>query len=131
MYRTTLASILVALSCALAPCEKNKSDTSVHDSGAAKVESQQAKPADAVIAVDFDNYNQAETGRNFNNWAKLGQTGGNNTMLYLAELSPIGPNAPTIRINQDTLYSVGVYDNDGEMTVTIPESESSSTVENE
>jgi len=44
-------------------------------------------------------------------------------MLHLKELSPIGPDAPTIRMNLDTLYSVGVYDNDGELLVTIPESD--------
>lgn len=72
------------------------------------------------IDVTFDNYNQAESARNFNNWAKRG---GNNTMLHEKELSPIGPDAPTIRMNLDTLYSVGVYDNDGSMSVTIPESD--------
>jgi hypothetical protein len=74
---------------------------------------------ETLIPVAYDNYNQAETARNFNNWAKLG---GNNTMLHLKKLSPIGNKAPTIRMNLDTLYSVGVYDNDGEMTITIPES---------
>jgi len=75
--------------------------------------------ANEQIAVTFDNYNQAETARNFNNWAQLG---GNNQMMHLDALSPIGPDAPTIRMNLDTLYSVGVYDNNGEMLVTIPES---------
>jgi hypothetical protein len=74
----------------------------------------------ASIPVNFENYNQAETARNFTNWAKLG---GNNTMLHLDKLSPIGNKAPTIRMNLDTLYSVGVYDNDGDMTITIPESD--------
>jgi hypothetical protein len=75
--------------------------------------------AEKSIDVTYDNYNQAETARNFNNWAKLG---GDNTMLHLKKLSPVGNKAPTIRMNLDTLYSVGVYDNDGEMTITIPES---------
>ena len=74
---------------------------------------------EALIPVTYDNYNQAETARNFNNWAKLG---GNNTMHHLKKLSPVGNKAPTIRMNLDTLYSVGVYDNDGEMTITIPKS---------
>lgn len=71
------------------------------------------------IDVNFENYNQAESARNFNNWANRG---GNNQMLHEKELSPIGPDAPTIRMNLDTLYSIGVYDNDGSMTVTIPDS---------
>ncbi len=72
------------------------------------------------ISVNYDNYNQAETARNFDNWAKLG---GNNVMMHLDKLSPIGNTAPTIRMNLDTLYSVGVFDNSqGEMTVAIPDS---------
>lgn len=79
-----------------------------------------ANAGDKTIPVNYDNYNQAETARNFSNWAKLGA---NNTMLHLQKLSPVGPSAPTIRMNLDTLYSVGVYDNPGDMTVTIPKSD--------
>ena len=71
------------------------------------------------IDVTYENYNQAETARNFNNWVKLGS---DNKLVHRKELSPIGPDAPTIRMNLDTLYSIGVYDNDGDMTVTIPDS---------
>ena len=71
------------------------------------------------IDVTYENYNQAETARNFNNWVKMGS---DNKMLHRKELSPTGPDAPTIRMNLDTLYSVGVYDNDGDMSLTIPES---------
>jgi hypothetical protein len=74
----------------------------------------------ASIDVAFENYNQAEAARNFDNWVKLGST---NKLLHLTELSPIGPDAPTVRMNLDTLYSVGVFHNDGEMSVTIPESD--------
>lgn len=80
---------------------------------------------EVTIPVTYDNFNQAETARNFNNWAKLG---GNNTLLHLEKLSPIGNKAPTIRMNLDTLYSVGVYDNDGDMTLTIPKSGLSQSV---
>ena len=72
------------------------------------------------IAVTYENYNQAETARNFNNWAGMG---GNNAMAHRKELSPIGPDAPTIRMNLDTLYSVGVFNNDGEMTLTLPDTD--------
>ncbi len=71
------------------------------------------------IDVTSENYNQAETARNFNNWVKLGS---DNKLVHRKELSPVGPKAPTIRMNLDTLYSVGVYHNDGEMSVTIPDS---------
>ena len=72
------------------------------------------------INVTYENYNQAETARNFNNWAKMG---GNNKMAHRKALSPIGPKAPTIRMNLDTLYSVGVFNNDGEMTLILPETD--------
>jgi len=77
------------------------------------------KVTQATTPVTFENYNQAETARNFNNWAKIGA---NNKLLHLKKLSPIGNSAPTIRMNLDTLYSVGVFDNDGEITVTMRES---------
>jgi hypothetical protein len=71
------------------------------------------------IDVTFENYNQAETARNFNNWVQLGS---GNKLVHRKELSPTGPDAPTIRMNLDTLYSIGVFNNDGEMSVTIPDS---------
>jgi hypothetical protein len=74
----------------------------------------------SLIAVTVENYNKAEAARNFRNWAKLG---GNNKLVHLKKLSPTGPDAPTIRMNLDTLYSVGVFKNTGNLTVTLPESE--------
>ncbi|MGY8769908.1 MAG: hypothetical protein ACKVH8_15935 [Pirellulales bacterium] len=81
--------------------------------------SEYSKGEEDQIDVTYKNYNQAETARNFNNWVKMGS---DNKMLHLKELSPIGPDAPTIRMNLDTLYSVGVYNNDGDISLTIPES---------
>lgn len=98
--------LVVALSVALAACSKD----------AAEPMPAKEEAAEEKIAVTFENYNQAETARNFNNWARLGAE---NNMMHRKELSPIGPDAPTIRMNFDTLYSVGVYDNDGSMTVSM------------
>ncbi len=81
--------------------------------------------AEKTIPVSFENYNQAETARNFSNWTKMGA---DNNLLHLKDLSPIGKGAPTIRMNLDTLYSIGVYDNDGEMLITIPESDLYQTI---
>lgn len=101
--------LAVALSSALVACSKDAAaPIAVVDEA---VES---------IAVTFENYNQAETARNFNNWARLGAE---NNMMHRKELSPTGPDAPTVRMNFDTLYSVGVYDNDGSMTVSMAESD--------
>lgn len=78
-----------------------------------------AQETETQIGVTYENYNQAETSRNFNNWVKMGS---DNKMVHRKELSPIGTDAPTIRMNLDTLYSVGVFNNDGDMSVTIPKS---------
>jgi hypothetical protein len=97
------------LTIALAACSKDASE-----------QTPTTEVAEEKISVTFENYNQAETARNFNNWARLGAE---NNMLHLKELSPTGPDAPTIRMNLDTLYSVGVYDNDGSMLVSMAESD--------
>ena len=112
MKKLVIVGILANL-IALAACSQSADEDVVVDDTVV------ANAADQ-IDVTFDNYNQAETARNFNNWAKRG---GNNQMLHEKELSPIGPDAPTIRMNLDTLYSIGVYDNDGSMAITIPNSE--------
>jgi hypothetical protein len=109
-----LLSLMLGTSLLLGACGK---DSALPATPAAEQKNTVAV-TERIIPVDFYNYNQAETARNFNNWAKLGA---NNNLLHLKELSPIGKDAPTIRMNLDTLYSVGVYDNDGEMTITIPE----------
>ncbi len=101
--------LAVALSIALAACSKEAAEPIAAADEAAE-----------SIAVSFENYNQAETARNFNNWARLGAE---NNMMHRKELSPTGPDAPTIRMNLDTLYSVGVYDNDGSMTVSMAASD--------
>jgi hypothetical protein len=74
----------------------------------------------ALIPVTVENYNDAEAARNFRNWSALG---GVNKLVHLKKLSPLGPDAPTIRMNLDTLYSVGVFKNNGNMTVTLPQSD--------
>lgn len=76
--------------------------------------------AEGTIPVTVENYNQAEAARNFTNWAKLG---GDNKLIHLKELSPVGDEAPTVRMNRDTLYSVGEFKNTDELTVTLPDSD--------
>ena len=88
--------------------------------GLVLISSVSAAEAAKQIDVTYENYNQAETARNFNNWAQMG---GNNKVAHRKELSPIGPKAPTIRMNLDTLYSVGVFNNDGEIELTLPETD--------
>jgi len=76
----------------------------------------------ATIAVTADNFAQAETASNFANWAMLGS---DKEIFHYREATPAGPEAPTVRMNWDTLYSnriVKVAD-DHTFTIELPESE--------
>ncbi len=78
--------------------------------------------AQATIPVTADNFAQAETASNFANWAKLGS---DKEIFHYREAAPAGPEAPTVRMNWDTLYSnriVKVAD-DHTFTIELPESE--------
>ena len=78
--------------------------------------------AEDSIPVTRENYSAAEAARNYNNWNTM--AGGSNKILHVKRLGEIGPNAPTIRMNRDTLYSSAVVDNsNGSLTVTLPEAD--------
>ena len=80
-----------------------------------KVEKKQAQ----AVKVTRDNYQYAEAIRNAQNYIKLGA---DNKWAHFRDISPIGPKAPTIRMNMDTLYSVAVLDNATQnIELTIPE----------
>lgn len=63
---------------------------------------EQPKTDDETIPVTGDNYAQAESAANFATWAKLGA---DKKLFHYRELAPVGPSAPTVRMNWDTLYS--------------------------
>jgi len=74
------------------------------------------------IPVTADNFAQAESAWNFANWAKLGA---DKEIFHYREVAPVGPDAPTVRMNWDTLYSnriVKVAD-DRTFTIKLPESD--------
>lgn len=72
------------------------------------------------ITVTRDNYQYAEAIRNAENYVKLG---GDNKWGHFRKISPVGNQAPTVRMNWDTLYSVAVLDNPNQsIEVTIPDS---------
>ena len=72
-----------------------------------------------TIKVTDENYAHAETARNFRNWAKLGA---NKQITHMRELPPRGKAAPTVQMNDDTLYSVVIAENiDDHIRFTIPE----------
>jgi len=74
------------------------------------------------ISITEANFAQAETAKNFRNWASRGANEG---IAHMRELPPRGDAAPTIQMNDDTLYSVVITetDEDGMVTFTIPESD--------
>ena len=72
-----------------------------------------------TIKVTEKNYARAETARNFRNWAKLGA---NEKIVHMKELPPRGKAAPTVQMNDDTLYSVVITEAvDGQVSFSIPE----------
>lgn len=75
-----------------------------------------------TIPVTAENFAKAETAWNFANWAR---GGADNGMLHLREVTPVGPEAPTVRMNWDTLYSVQIVNvsDDGKFTISLPDSD--------
>lgn len=77
--------------------------------------------AQDTIKVTEENYAEAETARNFRNWAKLGA---NEHVVHMTKLPPRGKAAPTVQMNDDTLYSVVIAETqEGNIRFTIPEAE--------
>ncbi len=74
-----------------------------------------------TIPVTADNYAAAETARNYRNWVKLGA---NERITHMRQLPPRGKAAPTVQMNDDTLYSVVVAEAvDGKIRFSIPETD--------
>lgn len=75
--------------------------------------------ADSTIRVTKENYAHAETARNFRNWAKLGA---NEKIVHMRQLPPRGTAAPTVQMNDDTLYSVVIAETlGGQISFSIPQ----------
>lgn len=74
--------------------------------------------ASDTIKVTEENFAHAETARNFRNWVKLGA---NEKIVHMKQLPPRGKAAPTVQMNDDTLYSVVVTEAvDGHVHFIIP-----------
>lgn len=78
--------------------------------------------ASDTIPVTAENFAQAETAWNFANWARKGADKG---ILHLRAVTPVGPEAPTVRMNWDTLYSVQIVNvaDDKTFVISLPESD--------
>lgn len=75
-----------------------------------------AAPLTAAETVTVDNYARAETDRTFQAYADAGGFG---KFLHFREVTPIDKQ-DVIRMNRDTLYSIGVFDLTTPVTVTKP-----------
>ena len=81
-----------------------------------------AVPAGAASTpVTEENYAHAETSRNYRNWFKLGANEG---VKHMRQLPPRGKAAPTVQMNDDTLYSVVIAEAvNGHVRFSIPEAD--------
>ena len=89
---------------------------------APKTETPQAEASQAAstLTVTEENFTHAETARNYRNWAKFGA---NKQFVKMQNIPPRGKAAPTVQMNDDTLYGVAIVKAvDGKITFDIPES---------
>ncbi|WOH38639.1 hypothetical protein RI844_05310 [Thalassotalea fonticola] len=71
------------------------------------------------LTVNEENFTHAETSRNFRNWTALGA---NKQFAKMKGLPPRGKDAPTVQMNDDTLYGIAIVKAvDGKVTFNIPE----------
>lgn len=70
-----------------------------------------------TIPVTEENYSDAEAEVNFIKWKKKGVM---NKLFSLTQVTPAGP-MPTIRMNRDTLYTVGLVDATNGFTAHMPD----------
>lgn len=73
-----------------------------------------------TIKVTAENFSHAETARMYRNWIARGKA--NQQFAILPSLPPRGDKAPTVQMNDDTLYGVAILNVvDGKVTFEIPE----------
>lgn len=73
----------------------------------------------AKIEVTKENFSHAETARNYRNWASKGAT---QQFVKMQGLPPRGKSAPTVQMNDDTLYGVAIVEAvNGKIEFSIPQ----------
>lgn len=71
-----------------------------------------------ALTVNEQNFTHAESARNFRNWAKMGAS---KQFVKMQGIPPRGKKAPTVQMNDDTLYGVAIVKAvDGKITFDIP-----------
>ncbi|TWX69601.1 DUF1254 domain-containing protein [Colwellia demingiae] len=84
------------------------------------LESTEASGEQGTIIINDANFSHAETARMYRNWIAKGHA--NEQFAILPTLPPRGDKAPTVQMNDDTLYGVAVLNVvDGKVTFDIPE----------
>jgi len=108
-----IKKLIVALSVVslLSACAQNKAEVMELDENA----------SNNKIKITEANYAKAETARNYKNWLNFGA---NNKIAHMKQLPPRGKAAPTVQMNDDTLYSVVITEAvDGKVKFSIPKSD--------
>lgn len=109
--KTTFKNTLIALSImtTLAACSGTSADS---ESSTMNVES-------GTLTITDSNFAHAETARMYRNWIAGGKA--NQQFAMLPALPPRGNKAPTVQMNDDTLYGVAIINAvDGKVTFDIP-----------
>jgi len=109
---TTFKNALITLSLitVISACSK---DMSEQDASITNVEVD-------TITITPENFSHAETARMYRNWISRGKA--NEQFAILTALPPRGDKAPTVQMNDDTLYGVAILNVvDGKVAFEIPE----------
>jgi len=110
-----LISTILAFGVACSPQEPPANGSSTDSAGVPSSTEAEVE----TIPVSEDNYAHAETARNYRNWVRLGA---DKQLVHMRELPPRGRAAPTVQMNDDTLYSVAIIEAiDGKVQFSIPE----------
>jgi hypothetical protein len=108
VFKKTL--ITLSLITAISACSKN---TTEPENSTANVNSK-------TITISEANFAHAETARMYRNWIVGGRA--NEQFAILPTLPPRGDKAPTVQMNDDTLYGIAIINAvDGKVTFDIPE----------
>lgn len=104
---------VLAFTTACSPSEPPTSDSSVAATGG------DTDMSSETLTITEENYAHAETARNFRNWGKLGAY---TQLTHMRNLPARGRAAPTVQMNDDTLYSIAIVEAvDGNVQFSIPQ----------
>lgn len=117
-YKVKFRLLTVAIFSLGAACSPSEPPIAISPGDASAVPLGTDAPTEQ-IAVTQDNYAHAETARNYRNWVGLGA---DKQLVHMRGLPPRGRAAPTVQMNDDTLYSVAIVEAiDGKVQFSIPE----------